>query len=125
MAVKVHDCDYDHRVLLHGVDQAVREPSGSAAAMMRRDSSPSLGLLYDSVRRPLNLVQELESQAPNRSLIVSDRICQILRRWRKKPVNHFWYLLRISRRTLGPSSAVISPRWKASRRDSASCPHAA
>ncbi len=124
VAVKVHDSDNDHYILLHCVDQPIRKPSGSAAAMMLGDSSPSFRLPQDPVHGPLNFIDELQPEAWNCSLVVSDRISQVLLRGRKKTVRHLWYLVRSSRRTVGPSSALISPLWKASRRASASSPHA-
>lgn len=89
MAVKVHDGDNDHHVLLHCVHQPIRKPSSSAAAVMLGHSSPSLRLLQDPVHGSLNFIDELQPKTRNCSLVVSDRISQVLLRGRKESVRHF------------------------------------
>jgi hypothetical protein len=61
MPPEIHDCGYDHNLLVHRVKQPIWKAACSAAPMMLSHPSPSLGVEHDAIYRPLDLIEELQT----------------------------------------------------------------
>lgn len=120
MAVQVKDGNNDYLVLFDGINQSVGKPAQPATAVVRRNSRPRLRLMKNPMNGSLNLVQKLHAEPWHRIVLERHGVGQLQPRWRQESIIHLGSWLRSSRSSAAPSTASISPRRKAARRDSAS-----
>jgi hypothetical protein len=91
--------------------QPIWKAACSTAPMMLSHPSPNLGVEQDAIHRPLDLIEELQTQARCSVLVILDGLRQVRLRGGEESVGHLLKRVRRSRRTPGPSRAATSPRW--------------